>query len=151
MTIFLVLGLVAGLYILWLLFSLAVYALPLATGVSLAFWMHDHGHGYPAVILCGFAGGVAVLVIGQLLFANVRSPLIRLAIALLFAIPAGIAGYHAVHGIAGLAIDPGIMLSLLSWIGAITIAGTAWTRLAGFADTQTAPHSGTRHPASRAS
>ena len=39
MTLFLVLGLFAGLYMLWLLFSLAVYALPVATGISLAFWM----------------------------------------------------------------------------------------------------------------
>ena len=58
MTIFLVLGLFAGLYMLWLLFSLAVYALPLATGVSLAFWMHDHGHGYPASILDAVVPGM---------------------------------------------------------------------------------------------
>lgn len=141
MTLFLVLGLFAGLYMLWLLFSLAVYALPVAAGISLAFWMHDHGHGYPAAILGGFAGGVAVLVAGQLLLAYVRSPLIRLGVALLFVLPAGIAGYHAVYGIAGLAIDPGAMLSLLSWAGAIMIAGTAWTRLAGFATTGPIRHS----------
>ena len=150
MTIFLVLGLFAGLYMLWLLFSLAVYALPLATGVSLAFWMHDHGHGYPASILGGFAAGVAVLIVGQFLFANIRSPLIRFSIALLFAIPAGIAGYHAVRGVAGLTIDPGIMLSLLGWIGAIAIAATAWMRLSGFAASGPTPHSVQGSPTSRA-
>jgi len=141
MTIFLVFGLFAGLYMLWLLVSLAVYALPVATGISLAFWMHDHGHGYPAAILSGFVGGTAVLVAGQLLFAYVRSPLIRLGIALLFVVPAGIAGYHAVYGIAGLAIDPGIILSLLSWVGAVMIAGTAWMRLTGEAITGPASQS----------
>lgn len=150
MTIVLVLGLFAGLYMLWLLFSLAVYALPFATGVSLAFWMHDQGYGYPASVLGGFAAGAAVLVAGQFLFANIRSPLIRLCVALLFAIPAGIAGYHAVRGVAGLAIDPGIMLSLLSWIGAILIAATAWTRLSGFADNGSAPHSVEGSPKSHA-
>lgn len=90
----------------------------------------DHS-SWKAAILGGFVSGVAVLVAGQLLFAYVRSPLIRLGIALLFVVPAGIAGYHAVYGIAGLAIDPGIILSLLSWVGAVMIAGTAWMRLAG--------------------
>src|SRR3546814_1754910 len=51
MTIFLVLGLFAGLYLLWLLFRLAVYALPVASGISLAFWMRDHDYGYLAAIL----------------------------------------------------------------------------------------------------
>src|SRR3546814_12408118 len=68
MTIFLVLGLFAGLYLLWLLFRLAVYALPVASGISLAFWMRDHDYGYLAAILGGFAAGVAVLVIGPFLF-----------------------------------------------------------------------------------
>src|SRR3546814_3063469 len=94
MTIFLVLGLFAGLYLLWLLFRLAVYALPVASGISLAFWMRDHDSGYLAAILGAFAAGVAVLVIGQFLFTVIRSPIVRLAIALLFAIPAGIAGYQ---------------------------------------------------------
>ncbi len=130
MTIFLVLGLFAGLYLLWLLFRLAVYALPVGTGIGLAFWMHDHGYDYLAAILGGFTAGIAVTVVGQFLFTAIRSPTARLAISLLFAIPAGIAGYHAVHGVIGLAIDPGMMLSTLSWIGGVTIAVTAWVRLA---------------------
>lgn len=130
MTIFLVLGLFVGLYLLWLLFRLAVYALPVASGISLAFWLRDHDYGYLAAILGGFAAGVAVLVVGQFLFTAIRSPIVRLAIALLFAIPAGIAGYHAVQGVIGLAIEPGMMLSTLSWIGGVTIAFTAWIRLA---------------------
>src|SRR3546814_6447914 len=109
MTIFLVLGLFAGLYLLWLLFRLAVYALPVASGISLAFWMRDHDYGYLAAILGGFAAGVAVLVIGPFLFKVIRSPIVRMAIALLFAIPAGIAGYHTVQGVIGLAIDQGMM------------------------------------------
>jgi hypothetical protein len=132
MTIFLLLGLFAGLYLLWLLFNLAAHALPVATGISLAFWMRDLDYGYVAAILCGFAAGIAVLVIGQFLFTVIRSPIVRLAIALLFAIPAGIAGYHAVRGVMGLAIDPGMTLSTLSWVGGVTIAITAWIRLAGF-------------------
>lgn len=142
MTIFLVLGLFAGLYLVWLVFRLAVYALPVAAGISVAFWMRDHDYGYLAAILGGFAAGVAVLVVGQFLFTLIRSPIIRLAIALLFAIPAGIAGYHAVQGVVGLAINPGAMLSSLSWIGGVTIAVTAWIRLAGFEISQPAQAAG---------
>lgn len=132
MTIFLVLGLFAGLYMLWLLFSLAVYALPLYAGIGLAFWMHGAGFSYAPSILAGFAAGFATLFAGQLLFALSGSPLLRLAIALLFAVPAGVAGYHAVHGVMALAIDPGAALTALSWLGATIIAATAWTRLTGF-------------------
>lgn len=132
MTIFLVLGLFAGLYMLWLLFSLAVYAMPLYAGIGLAFWMHGAGSGYPASILAGFAAGFATLFAGQLLFALSGSPLLRLSVAAVFVLPAGIAGYHAVHGVFGLAIDPGVTLTILSGLGATLIAGTAWTRLAGF-------------------
>jgi hypothetical protein len=131
MTIFLVLGLFAGLYMIWLLFNLAVHALPVGAGICIAFWMRDHGHGYVAAILGGLAAGIAILLIGQLLFAIVRAPILRLVLALMFAIPAGIGGYHAVQGVLRLAFDPGTMLSVLSWIGAIVIAFAAWSRLTG--------------------
>jgi len=131
MTIFLVLGLFAGLYLIWLLFSLAVHALPVGTGISIAFWMHDHDYGYVASILGGLAAGIVILLIGQFLFAVIRAPILRLVLALIFAIPAGIAGYHAVRGIMRLAIDPGALRSGLSWTGAIVIALAAWSRLTG--------------------
>lgn len=132
MTIFLVLGLFAGLYMFWLLFSLAVYALPLYAGIGLAFWMHGAGFGYAPSILAGVAAGFATLFAGQLLFALSGSSQMRLAIALLFAVPAGVAGYHAVHGVIVLVIDPGAAPTILSWLGATFIAATAWTRLTGF-------------------
>lgn len=131
MTIFLVLGLFAGLYMIWLLFTLAVHALPVGAGINVAFWMRDHDHGYVAAILGGLAAGIAILLIGQFLFAVVRAPALRLVLALMFAIPAGIAGYHAVQGVMQLAIDPGTLLSVLSWTGAVVIAFSAWSRLTG--------------------
>ncbi|MEW6626959.1 MAG: hypothetical protein AB1431_09265 [Pseudomonadota bacterium] len=129
MTIFLVLGLFIGLYMIWLLFHLAVHALPVCAGIAIAFWMHGHDHGYLASIAAGLGAGVAIFVTGQLLFAMIRTPILRLVLASIFATPAGIAGYHAVRGIAGLALDPGMLLSALSWSGAVAIAASAWTRL----------------------
>ena len=130
MTIFLVLGLFVGLYMIWLLFNLAVHALPVGGGISIAFWMRDQDYGFSAAIFGGIAAGIAILLIGQLLFASARSPMVRLVLALLFAVPAGSAGYHAVQGVMKLAIDPGTVLSALSWIGGVVIAGIAATRLA---------------------
>jgi hypothetical protein len=131
MTIFLVLGLFAGLYMIWLLFNLAVHALPVGAGICIAFWMRDHGHGYVAAILGGLAAGIAILLIGQLLFAIVRAPILRFVLALTFAIPAGVAGYHAAQDVMQLAIEPGMLLSALSWIGGVVIASSAWSRLTG--------------------
>ena len=67
---------------------------------------------------------------GRLLLVLVHSPLVRLALVLIYAVPAGIAGFHAVRGVMGLALDPGAMLSVLSWIGGVTIAIVAGKRLA---------------------
>ena len=129
MTIILVLGVFAGLYMLWLVFSLAIYALPLWAGVTTAFFMHNHGQGLIASILGGFAVAILVLAGGQVLFSMVRSPLARLGLALLYAVPAGIAGYHAVYGVGTMAIGAGAIVAILSWIGAFVIAAAAWRRL----------------------
>lgn len=131
MAILIILGLFGALYMLWLIFSLAAYALPFSAGLAVFFWMHGHGSGILAAIAIAFLCGVALLVAGQLLFANIRSPLARLAIAAIFAIPAGIAGYHAAYGIGRLAIDPGAALTILCWISALVIGWSAVARLTG--------------------
>lgn len=142
MTIILVLGLFAGLYMLWLLFNLATHALPLYVGLGLCMWLLHHGHGYVASTSAGFLLGVITLMIGQLLFDMVRMPSLRLAVALLFVIPAGLAGYQLVHGIAGMAIGKGLALTLLSVVGGGFIAGSAWRQLVS-------PSFAARHSAAR--
>ncbi|NIJ64294.1 hypothetical protein FHR20_001225 [Sphingomonas leidyi] len=130
MAILLVLGMIAGLYMLAMLFTLAVYALPLYAGLSAGFWAQSAGYGVLASVGIGFGAAILTWVIGQFLFATIRSPALRVALALLFAIPAGLAGYHAVHGVAGLALDPGTIRTTLAWIGAFVIGVSAWLRLA---------------------
>lgn len=142
MTIILVLGLFAGLYMLWLLFNLAAHALPLYVGLGLCMWLLHHGHGYVVSISAGFLLGVITLTIGQLLFDIVRIPSLRLAVALLFVIPAGLAGYQLVHGIAGMAIGKGLALTLLSVVGGAFIASSAWRQLVS-------PSFAARHSAER--
>ncbi|MDR6849948.1 MAG: hypothetical protein WCS75_01175 [Sphingomonas sp.] len=129
MTILLLFGLFAALYVLWLLIGLAVHALPLYAGLATGFWLHAHGQGLPASILGAILVGAATLAIGRILFDTVRSPLLRLAIAALFVIPAAFAGYHAIYGIAGMALGSGVTLTMLSFIGAMAIAAKAWTEI----------------------
>jgi hypothetical protein len=82
----------------WLLFTLAVYALPFFAGVTAALAAYHSGSGVIGAIIVAVLAGATTLAIGQIAFATVRSPLLRAAIGLLYAVPATIAGYHATLG-----------------------------------------------------
>src|SRR3546814_6923974 len=88
-TIILILGLCAVLYMLWLLFNLAAYALPLYAGLGVCISLLHQGDGFLTSISAGFLVGIATLVVGQLLFDFVRSPTLQTAIAILFVIQIG--------------------------------------------------------------
>jgi hypothetical protein len=75
-----------------LLCNLAVYALPTYVGFSAGLWAVNTGAGIGGVVI-GFGSGLAVLLFGQIAFAWSRSLLIRWLLVLLFAAPAGWAGY----------------------------------------------------------
>src|SRR3546814_471218 len=96
-TIILILGLCAVLYMLWLLFNLAAYALPLYAGLGVCISLLHQGDGFLTSISAGFLVGIATLVVGQLLFDFVRSPTLQTAIAILFVLPAAFAGYQLVY------------------------------------------------------
>jgi hypothetical protein len=79
----------------WLLFTLAIYALPFFVGLNIAFAAFHSGAGIIGAFIVGIFSGAAALFIGQFVFATVKVPAIRISIALLYAIPAAIAGYSA--------------------------------------------------------
>ena len=83
----------------WLLFTLAVFALPLFAGVTAGGWAFHTGAGWLGAILIGTVAAGLTLGAGQLLLGLVRPLWARLLIALAFVAPAAIAGYHATHGI----------------------------------------------------
>lgn len=130
MTLLLILGIAAGLYILWLVFTLAIFALPLYAGMAAGFWAHSNGSGILAALGIGAASAIATLLLGQLLFQMVRSPILRATIALAFAVPAGVAGYSAVDGIASLGLHADGWRHALAWVGAIVIGAASWSRIA---------------------
>ncbi len=116
----------------WLLFTLAVYALPFFVGMTAAFAAYHHGYGMLGSGLIAIVVGAGVLVLGQILFAAVRVPILRACIALIFAIPAAVAGYHATLGIAHICIPAGTLSQILALLGAALVGGTAWSRMAIF-------------------
>lgn len=116
----------------WLLFTLAVYAMPFFVGLTAAFTAYHHGYGVFGSGLIAIIVGAGVLALGQLLFAAVRVPLLRACIALVFAIPAAVAGYHATLGIAHICIPPGTLSQILAFVGATLVGGAAWSRMAIF-------------------
>lgn len=131
MTIALIFAGIAVIFACWLLYTLATLALPVFAAFTIGLWAHSMGAGVLGALVSGLVAGVVTLLAGQLLFAIIRSPLWRLAVGLLFAIPAAIAGYHAVHGITGMGIDSETWRQLLGAVGALVIGGSAWLRLAG--------------------
>lgn len=116
-------------FICWLLFTLAVYALPFFAAVTAGLWAYGTGAGVLGALAIGLTAGVATLVGGQVLFSTMRSTLIRLALALAFAAPAAIAGYHAILGISAIGIPSE------TWRQVFAVVGfTAAARLTLFTD-----------------
>lgn len=114
----------------WLLFTLAVYALPFAAGWAAGAFAYDHGAGMFGAVLTGFGAAFLALFLGHFLLALIRTPWLRGLILLAFAAPAAVAGYYAVSGvIAHTDAGPG-WVQAFALIGAAIIGGVAWERLA---------------------
>jgi hypothetical protein len=131
MVVFSILLSLAGFgFLCWLLFTLAVYALPCFTGLMAGLAAYHSGAGVIGAIVVVVLTGAATLVVGQVAFATVRSPPVRAGITLLFAAPAAVTGYYAVLDLAQIGVPSGAWRELLAVIGAILVGSTAWTRMA---------------------
>lgn len=120
-------------FMVYVLFTLAVYALPFFVAVTVGMHVYDTDAGVLAAIAAAFVSGAITLLAGQIAFATIRSVPIRLAIGALYAAPAGIAGYHVIKGLSeiGGAGEPWTLV--FAWIGAVIVGGTAWARIASLA------------------
>jgi hypothetical protein len=127
-----VLSFVGLAYLCWLLFVLAVYALPVFVSITAGLAAYHSGSGPIGAIILGGIVGSVTLVVGQIGFTTLRSPLIRAALALLFAMPAAAAGYHAALGLAHIAIPAEGWRDAIAVVSAIIVAATAWVRMALF-------------------
>jgi hypothetical protein len=132
----LVIGLVlsvAGIgFFCWLLFTLAVYALPLFAALTAGLAAFHSDSGVIGALVVGILAGGATLAIGQIAFATVRTSLIRCAFALVFVVPSAIAGYHATLGLAHFGIPSAAWREAFAIVGAVLVGGTAWVRMSLF-------------------
>lgn len=82
-----------------LAYTLAIYALPFFVGLAAAQFAYQTGSGLIGAGLVGlFSAGVAFGILA-VLFETIRTPVIRLMVALVFSAPAAMAGYALIHGI----------------------------------------------------
>jgi hypothetical protein len=116
-------------FLCWLLFTLAVYALPFFAGLTVGLAAFHGGSGVLGAIFFAVIAGAVTLVTGQIAFAIARTPLTRSAIALLFAAPAGVAGYQATMGLAHIGVSSQGWCDAFAILGAILVGGTAWARM----------------------
>ena len=119
----------------WLLFTLAVFALPFFAGLSAGTWAWHTGAGWLGAIIIGIVAAGLTLGISQILFVIVRPIWARLLIALVFVAPAVMAGYHATHGIVKHTMPSETWQLVFSVIGAVAVGVTAFVRVAGMAGT----------------
>lgn len=112
-----------------LAYNLAIYALPFMVGLSAAQYVWAAGAG---IIMSGLAAiGAALLSIALLIavLGFAKNPVLRLIALAIFAVPAVIAGFALVHGVAKHAIDSGIALNLLGGVGGFVIGVAAMLNL----------------------
>ncbi len=122
-------ALVAGLCV--LAYTLAVYALPFMLGVEVARWAYASGSGLIGAGLVGIVAGAAAYGLLVFAFSSLRSPVLRLMVALVFAAPAALAGYVLVHGVTGDAVASEVWRQFFCVIGGGFVGVSALVRLVG--------------------
>jgi len=113
----------------WLLFTLAIYALPTFAGLAAGLAAFHSGAGVLGAITVGLLVGGAILALGQFVFAATRMPL-RAIVGLVYGVPAAIAGYQVSLTLAGLTMPGSIWQAAFAVIGAVVSGCTAFSRLA---------------------
>jgi hypothetical protein len=121
---------VVGLGVLcWGLFTLAVHALPFFVGLTAGIYSFQVGMGPFGAVVIGFIVAGFTFVLGRHAFSVARSPVLRLLIGLLFAVPAARAGYDVTLALSHIGIPSEWWRESLAMLGAMAIGGTAWARV----------------------
>ncbi len=118
----------------WLIFTLAVYALPFFVAINAGIWAFHSGAGMLGTPLLAVAAGGMSLAIARIAFAMTRSLILRAVIAALFALPATFAGYHVALAMAQIGVPSLAWQEVFACLGAVFIGGAAWTRLTVFTE-----------------
>jgi len=120
-------------FLCWLLFTLAIYALPVFVGSTVGAAAFKSGAGYGGAFVLALAAGTAFLALGKYAFASIRSPLVRGAIGFVYAFPAAVAGYESAYALASVGLASNVWCVVIAGAGALAVGIAAWCRLSGAA------------------
>ncbi|MBI2741050.1 MAG: hypothetical protein HYX38_31510 [Rhodospirillales bacterium] len=126
-------GLVALLAFCVLLYFCAVYVVPFAVGVWIAFWAIHAGSGEIGGFAIGAVAGIALFLSGKVTFQTSRSGIVRWLIATAFGVPAAIAGFNLVQQVWPLVMTPMTWQYVVGVMVAAAAGATVITRLDGLA------------------
>lgn len=112
-----------------LIARMATIALPLFVAITIGTLLFKQGYDLGTAPVIAFMAGVLTLIGGQIAFAATRSTVIRITVALLFVVPAGLAGYSVAHGVMGLGTTSETVRTVAGIVGSIGTGWTAFVRL----------------------
>ncbi|WP_298817612.1 hypothetical protein [uncultured Roseibium sp.] len=112
-----------------LAFKFAIYALPVMAGIVAFQQFHASGADFVFSVFCALCSAVFSLTLVIAVLGFVKSPFLRLTALAIFTVPAAIAGYALVHGLAKNAVESAIVLNLLCDAGGLIVAIAAMTNL----------------------
>jgi len=107
----------------WVLFRLAVHALPFFAGVTVGIYSIQVGAGPFGAIVIGFAAAGLTVAAGPHAFSVARSSFVLLVIALLFAVPATRAGYDVTAAFAHIGVPSEWWPKVFALDAVITVDG----------------------------
>lgn len=116
-------------FLIWLMATLAVHALPVAAAIGAGTIAHTTGAGVLGTLIVALLAGCVTLGAGQAAFATLKPGPTRSGLAILFAVPAGFAGYALARGILALSVESQLWLAALSIGAGLAAAATAWFKL----------------------
>lgn len=113
-----------------LAYTLAIYALPFMLALAATRFAYGTGAGWLGAGLVGLVAGASSFGVLTFLFAMLHTPILRIALAIIFATPAAVAGYALVHGVTVDAIPSPVWRQIFCLAGSAFVGATAVIRLA---------------------
>lgn len=117
-------------FMIYLLFAAATYVLPIYAGLSADFAALHAGASYTSAILLGILAFLLVVMLRQMAAQQPSRPA-RIAVALLFAVPAAVAGFQVASALLHLGGvgSWGVALSLAAALATGTVAAKRYQSL----------------------
>lgn len=113
-----------------LAYRFAVHVLPIMLGFQVAYTAYGTGAGLIGAGIAGLVAGAVAFGLLSAVFVSVKSPIARVIIGLIFALPAAGAGYALVSGVSASAIPSEAWRRIFCIVGGVLVGAAAFTRLA---------------------